>query len=232
LNNLVDYPYQQANLFVQLKTWDAQAMQEVIDRMETFQKQNPHPEVVLKPAGTAYFNLVWNNEVLYDMVKMFSLALVLVFLILSLNFRSFKWGLISYFPLIFTIILIYGFVGFIGKDFDMPISVLSTLSLGMAVDFAIHFVKRFKQRLAEDNNLENSLIWTVERPGKGILRNALLFSLAFSVMIFASLTPYITVGIFIASLMMISAFLTLIYLPALIVIFRKSLLPQFQTAKQ
>ncbi len=232
LNNLVDYPYQQANLFVQLKTWDAQAMQEVIDRMETFQKQNPHPEVVLKPAGTAYFNLVWNNEVLYDMVKMFSLALVLVFLILSLNFRSFKWGLISYFPLIFTIILIYGFVGFIGKDFDMPISVLSTLSLGMAVDFAIHFVKRFKQRLAEDNNLENSLIWTVERPGKGILRNALLFSLAFSIMIFASLTPYITVGIFIASLMMISAFLTLIYLPALIVIFRKSLLPQFQTAKQ
>jgi hypothetical protein len=114
----------------------------------------------------------------------------------------------------------------------MPISVLSTLSLGMAVDFAIHFVKRFKQRLIEDNNLENALIWTVERPGKGILRNALLFSLAFSIMIFASLTPYITVGIFIASLMMISAFLTLIYLPALIVIFRKSLFPEFQLMNQ
>jgi hypothetical protein len=228
LNNLVDYPYQQANLFVQLKTWDAQAMQEVIDRIEAFQKKNPRPELVLKPAGTAYFNLVWNKEVLYDMAKMFGLALILVFLILSLNFRSFKWGLVSYFPLIFTILLIYGFIGFVGKDFDMPISVLSTLSLGMAVDFAIHFVKRFKQRLAEDNNLEQALIWTVERPGKGILRNALLFSLAFSIMIFASLTPYITVGIFIASLMMISAFLTLIYLPVLIVTFRKFLVPQFK----
>ena len=227
LNNLVDYPYQQANLFVQLKTSDAQAMQEVIDRIEAFQKKNPYPQLVLKPAGTAYFNLVWNNAVLFDMVKMFGVALVLVFLILSFNFRSFKWGLVSYFPLIFTITLIYGFIGFVGKDFDMPISILSTLSLGMAVDFAIHFVKRFKQRLAEDNNLEQALIWTIERPGKGILRNALLFSLAFSVMIFASLTPYITVGIFIASLMMISAFLTLIYLPVLIVTFRKFLVPQF-----
>ncbi|OGC76026.1 MAG: hypothetical protein A2Z27_05550 [candidate division Zixibacteria bacterium RBG_16_50_21] len=232
LNNLVDYPYQQANLFVQLKTWDAQAMQQVIDRIETFQTKNPRPELILKPAGTAYFNLIWNNEVLYDMVKMFGLALILVFLILSLNFRSFKWGLVSYFPLIFTIVLIYGFVGFIGKDFDMPISVLSTLSLGMAVDFAIHFVKRFKQRLADDNNLEQALIWTVERPGKGIMRNALLFSLAFSVMVFASLTPYITVGIFIAALMMVSALLTVIYLPALIVLFKKSLTPALATENQ
>jgi len=80
--------------------------------------------------------------------------------------------------------------------------------------------------------LQKALIWTVERPGKGILRNALLFSLAFSVMIFASLTPYITVGIFIASLMMISAFLTLIYLPAFIVLFQRFLILKPTTEAQ
>jgi len=226
LNNLVDYQNQQANLVVQLKTWDAQAMQGVIDRTAQYVAAHPNKSLEFKPAGTAYFNLVWNNEVLYDMIKIFGLALILVFLILSLNFRSWKWGLISYFPLIFTIILIYGFIGLIGKDFDMPISVLSTLSLGMAVDFAIHFVKRFKQRFSEEKDLQKALIWVVERPGKGILRNALLFSLAFSVMIFASLTPYVTVGIFIAALMMLSALLTLIYLPALIVLFQKQLMPK------
>jgi len=229
LDNLVDYPYEQANLMVQLKTWDAQAMQKVIDRVDAYQKSFPNGNLKFKPAGIAYFNLVWNNEVLYDMVKMFILALILVYLILSFNFRSFKWGLVSYFPLIFTIVLIYGVVGFIGKDFDMPISVLSTLSLGMAVDFSIHFIKRFKQRYETEKDLQKALIWTVERPGKGILRNALLFSLAFSVMIFASLTPYITVGIFIASLMMISAFLTLIYLPALIVLFQRFLITEPKT---
>jgi len=207
-------------------------MQKVIDRARAFQKKNPNPDLKIRAAGTAYFNLVWNNEVLYDMVRMFALALVLVFLILSLNFRSFKWGLVSYVPLIFTILLIYGFVGLAGKDFDMPISVLSTLSLGMAVDFAIHFVKRFKQRFAEGGNLEETLIWTAERPGKGILRNALLFSLAFSVMMFASLTPYVTVGIFIAALMLVSAFLTLFYLPALIVLFQRSLVKKTEPSTQ
>jgi len=232
LDNLVDYPYQQANLMVQLKTWDAQAMQKVIDRADDYQKSFPNGNLKFKPAGIAYFNLVWNNEVLFDMVKVFILALILVYLILSFNFRSFKWGLLSYFPLIFTIVLIYGVVGFIGKDFDMPISVLSTLSLGMAVDFAIHFIQRFKQRYETEKDLTKALIWTVERPGKGILRNALLFSLAFSVMIFASLTPYSTVGIFIASLMMISAFLTLIYLPAFIVLFRRFLITELKTEAQ
>src|SRR4030067_3374120 len=125
-------------------------MQEVIDRIHHYQAAHPNAALTFKPAGTAYFNLVWNNEVLYDMIMIFGVALILVFLILSFNFRSFKWGLISYFPLIFSILLIYGVIGFIGKDFDMPISVLSTLALGMAVDFAIHFVKRFKQRLAEE----------------------------------------------------------------------------------
>jgi predicted RND superfamily exporter protein len=110
-------------------------------------------------------------------------------------------------------------VGFIGKDFDMPISVLSTLSLGMAVDFAIHFIRRYRQRLSETGDTAEALLWTVARPGKGILRNAILFSLAFAVMIASSLTPYITVGVFIMAMMMLSAVFTLIYLPALIALF-------------
>ena len=159
------------------------------------------------------------------MVKGFVIALVAVFVILVFNFGSVKWAIIGYVPLLFTILLIYGVVGFIGKDFDMPIAVLSCLSLGMAVDFAIHFISRFRQRLAEvgayghtplQNRITESLIWTAARPGKGIMRNALLFASAFSVMLFAPLTPYVTVGAFIVSMMLLSALMTIIYIPALI----------------
>jgi hypothetical protein len=218
LDNVVDYPFRQANVWVQLKSWDAQAMREVLETMDDYAGNNPLP-ITLKPAGIAYFNLVWNHEVLWDMVRGFLAALVMVFVILIINFRSFKWALVSYVPLLFTILLLYGVIGFIGKDFDMPISVLSCLSLGMAVDFAIHFVGRFRQRRLLSlgrEPLEDSLAWTAARPGKGILRNALLFAAAFSVMLFAPLTPYITVGAFIVSMMLLSALLTIIYLPALI----------------
>jgi hypothetical protein len=218
LDNVVDYPFRQANVWVQLKSWDAQAMREVLETMDDYAGSNPLP-ITLKPAGIAYFNLVWNHEVLWDMVRGFLAALVMVFVILIINFRSFKWALVSYVPLLFTILLLYGVIGFIGKDFDMPISVLSCLSLGMAVDFAIHFVGRFRQRRLLSHGREplaDSLAWTAARPGKGILRNALLFAAAFSVMLFAPLTPYITVGAFIVSMMLLSALLTIIYLPALI----------------
>lgn len=224
LDNVVDFPYRKANIWVQLKTWDAKAMGDVIKAVDEYQKAHPSP-MEFKPSGIAYFNLVWNHEVLYDMLRGFIIALIVVFVILALNFRSVKWAIVGYTPLLFTVLIIYGVVGFVGKDFDMPISVLSALSLGMAVDFAIHFISRFKQRLSDSQEplktggsrlLTDSLLWTAARPGKGIMRNAALFAVAFSVMLFAPLTPYITVGAFIVSMMMLSAFMTIIYLPALI----------------
>ena len=217
LDNVVDYPFKRANIWVQLKTWDARAMQNVISAVDEYKKANQTP-MEMKPAGIAYFNLVWNHEVLWDMVKGFVLALIVVFAILAYDFRSIKWAIVGYTPLLFTILLIYGVVGFIGKDFDMPISVLSCLSLGMAVDFAIHFVSRLRQRMREapGESLSDALLWTAARPGKGIVRNAVLFASAFSVMLFAPLTPYITVGAFIVSMMLLSAVMTIIYLPALI----------------
>lgn len=219
LDNVVDYPFERANIWVQLKTWDAQAMRNVIKAVDEYKRSNPIP-MEFKPAGIAYFNLVWNDAVLYDMLRGFILASVVVFVILIFYFRSVKWAMVGYMPLLFTILIIYGVVGFIGKDFDMPITVLSCLSLGMAVDFAIHFIGRFKLRLKDDPDVTEALLWTAARPGKGIMRNAVLFASAFSVMMFAPLTPYITVGAFIVSMMMLSALMTIIYLPALITLLR------------
>ena len=63
-------------------------------------------------------------------------------------------------------------------------------------------------------------MWTAARPGKGIFRNAVLFAAAFSVMLFAPLTPYMAVGAFITAMMLLSALLTILYLPGLIMLGR------------
>lgn len=221
LNNVVDYPFQRANIWVQLKSWDAGVMHTLIRDVQKYTLNHPLSKGQFKPAGIAYFNMVWNDEVLWGMISSFLASLALVLGLLIFEYRSLKWGIVSFMPLLATIIIIYGLVGWIGKDFDMPISVLSTLSLGMAIDFAIHFVSRFKQRYKEAPDLEGALVWTVGRPGKGIMKNAILFALGFAVMMFASLTPYITVGIFMALIMVLSSAATLMYLPALIVNFKK-----------
>jgi predicted RND superfamily exporter protein len=224
LDNVVDYPFQKANLSLQLKSWDTGVMADLLQRTDLYLAGHPlSGRATIRPAGIAYFNLVWSDEVLWGMLESFIAGLALVFLILIIQTRSFLWGILTFVPLLFTIAFIYSVVGLVGKDFDMPVAVLSTLSLGMAIDFAIHFVGRFQRRYAEDPDLERALLWTVARPGKGILLNAVLFAVAFSVMAFAQLTPYITVGVLIASIMLLSAVATLVGLPSLIVIFQRHL---------
>ena len=227
LENVVDYPYRKANVFLQLKSWDAGVMRDVIARGGSYLAAHPLPsDAKVRPAGIAYFNLVWSDEVLFGMLESFLTGLVLVLLLLVAETRSLFWGILMFVPLLVTVAVLYGAVGLIGKDFDMPVAVLSTLSLGLAVDFAIHFAARFRQRYREKPDLREALVWTVARPGRGIVLNAILFALGFAAMILADLTPYITVGVLMIAIMLLSAALSLMLLPALIQTFPKRLLPR------
>lgn len=225
LDNVVDYPFRRANVVVQLKSWDAGATADLIRRAKAYLAAHPLPGgATIHPAGIAYFNLVWSDEVLWGMVKSFLAGLVVVFFLALALVRSVRWGILSCLPLLLTIAVIYGIVGLIGKDFDMPVAVLSTLSLGLAIDFAIHFVVRFRQRHREQPQVEEALLWTVARPGRGIILNAILFALGFAVMIFAGVTPYITVGVLMIAIMLLSALASIVYLTSLIHLFQPLLL--------
>jgi predicted RND superfamily exporter protein len=231
LDNFVDYRAANANLYVQLETWDVDAFQRVIASSQEYLAQHPLDGVRLQPAGMAYFNLIWNDEMLMGMVSSFAWGLVFVLVLLMWEYRSLTVGVIAFLPLFLTTFFIYGVLGIIGKDFDMPISVLSTLTLGLADDFAIHFVSRLKARLAEANSgtLDDALRWTIERPGLGIVRNAVVFSAAFVVMVFAGFSPYVTVGVLMASIMLLSSLATLLFLPALFRLFPQVLGPRERT---
>jgi predicted RND superfamily exporter protein len=223
VDNVIDASFTHAIIWLQLRTWDVAAMRDVVQALGRFERE-AGGGLRFRPAGIAYLNLVWNDSVLSDVLRGFAIALIAVLVVLAVNFRSIKWALVSYVPLLLTIALIYGTLGYAGKDFDMPICVLSTLSLGMAVDFAIHFIVRFRQAMEVDARADDmrlvreAVLWTAMRPGRGILRNAILFAGTFSVMFFASLTPYVTVGAFMVTMMLLSALLTLLVLPALTVL--------------
>jgi uncharacterized protein len=226
LNRVVDYEYQRANVLLQLRSGDARAMGRVEERVQTLVREHQLPFKV-SAAGPGHFNLVWNEQVLKDMVLGFMIALAVVFVALAADFRSIKWALVAYVPLLLTVAVIYAVLGFTGKAIDMPVAVLSCLSLGMAVDFAIHFVTRYREHRGQPASVaagpsaqEQSLRWTIEWPGKGIARNALMFAVAFAVMLAAPLTPYVTVGAFIVAMMTLSALASITLLPALIKVFR------------
>ncbi len=114
------------------------------------------------------------------------------------------------------LLLVYGTVGLVGKDYDMPLAVLSTLVLGIGVDFAIHFVQRYRDLANKLGDSRKALEAFFDEPARALTRNALIIAIGFVPMFFATLMPYIYVGVHLASVMLLSWLATLLLLPALI----------------
>jgi predicted RND superfamily exporter protein len=215
--HLVNPDYKKANIWVQLKNGDNKDMEEVIRSVDQFFTDNP-PPVSLKHrwAGMTYLNVVWQSKMVFGMLKSFLSSFVVVFLMMTLLFRSPLWGLLAMVPLSVTIAAIYGVIGIVGKDYDMPVAILSSLSLGLAVDFAIHFLERARMAFKRAGSWKKAIGEMFSEPARAISRNVIVISIGFTPLLVAPLVPYQTVGIFLAAIMAISGVTTMFILPALI----------------
>jgi predicted RND superfamily exporter protein len=219
--HLVTPDYSRANIWLQLRSGDNKDMERVIEDVEQFFADNPPPvELSHDWAGLTYINVVWQDKMVNGMLRSFLSSFVVVFLMMAFLFRSPVWGLLAMIPLTFTIGIIYGVIGLIGKDYDMPVAVLSSLTLGLAVDFAIHFLQRTRMTMARTGDWQATVREMFEEPARAIMRNIIVISIGFTPLLFAPLVPYQTVGIFLASIMLYSGLATLWILPALLSVMR------------
>ncbi|MGB1298596.1 MAG: efflux RND transporter permease subunit, partial [Psychrobium sp.] len=217
LNHFVTPSKDKTLLWLQLNSGDNQAMMEVIDSVNTYLANNPLPQGMnINWAGKAYINVIWQQAMVEGMLESLLSAFVLVLLMMIALFRSIRYGLLAMLPLSITIISIYGVIGWIGKDYDMPIAVLSSLTLGLSVDFAIHFIERYRTFRKQGQSAIAAIDTMFREPARAISRNAIVIALGFTPLLFAPLVPYVTVGLFLASIMLLSAFVTLTLIPAVL----------------
>ncbi|NIA16839.1 MAG: MMPL family transporter [Planctomycetes bacterium] len=222
--HLVTYDYMKANIWIQLKNGDNKDMEKVVKGVDAFFADNPPPvSLTHNWAGLTYINTVWQNKMVFGMLKSFLGSFVIVFIMMTILFRSPLWGIICMVPLTITIVMIYGIIGLTGKDYDMPVAVLSALTLGMAVDFAIHFLQRARESYSQTGSWKLSSGIMFGEPARAISRNVLVISIGFLPLLAAPLIPYKTVGIFLCAIMVLSGTITLLVLPAIIKLTEKLL---------
>jgi uncharacterized protein len=203
-------------IWLQLKSGDNQDMSLVVDFLDGYLAENPLPaNVEMRWAGKTYINVVWQDVMVAGMLKSLMGAFAVVFLMMAFLFRNARIGLLAMVPLSITILGVYGIIGWVGKDYDMPIAVLSSLTLGLSVDFAIHFIERTRSFLRSSGSFAVAEQQMFEEPARAIARNAIVIAIGFTPLFFAPLVPYITVGAFMAAIMALSGVTTLIVLPAL-----------------
>jgi predicted RND superfamily exporter protein len=188
-----------------------------------FAENSPPVELQHQWAGLTYINVVWQDKMVGGMKNSFLSSFAVVFIMMSLLFHSPTWGLLAMVPLTFTIAVIYGVIGLIGKDYDMPVAVLSSLTLGLAVDFAIHFLERARMTMKKTGDWALALKEMFEEPARAISRNTIVIAVGFTPRLLSPLIPYQTVGVFLAAIMLYSGLATMWILPSLLTILKDRL---------
>jgi hypothetical protein len=219
--------YEKGNIWVQLKNGDNKSMQEVSESIEAWMKKNKSPmKIKHNWAGLTYVNVIWQNEMVRGMLNSLMGSFVVVFLMMAFLFKSPLWGILSMIPLSVTVLFSYGLIGLVGKSYDMPVAVLSSLTLGLSVDFAIHFIERTREIYSVEKNWKITLDKMHEKPARAVVKNSIIISVAFLPLLLAPLVPYKTVGILISAILMVSSIATFIILPALIKPLKERLFPE------
>ena len=232
LFHLVTKDYEEVNVWIQLKSGDNTDMITVVEQIENWMVNNPPPvELDTGWAGLTYLNVVWQDKMVAGMMNALLSSFVVVLIMMMVLFRSPLFGLLAMIPLTVTITFIYGLIGWVGKDYDMPVAVLSSLTLGLSVDFAIHFLERSRELTRKYGHWKDAIWHMFQEPAMAISRNAIIISIGFTPLLFAPLVPYKTVGFFLATIMAVSWLSTLFILAALITGLQKRLFYKHEDTK-
>ncbi len=212
--------YTKLNVWIQLKKGDNQDMSRVIEAVDEYFKTHKAPmQFSHNWAGLTYINMVWQDKMVIGMLKNFLGSYVIVLFMMMYLFRSAIRAWISMLPLTITILFIYGLLGWTGKEYNMPVAVLSALTLGLSIDFAIHFMQRARAMYRRLGDWQEVLAGMFGSPARAIGRNALVIAIGFLPLLAAPLVPYKTVGFFMFAIMAASSVITLLLLPAIIAVF-------------
>ncbi len=214
--------YREANIWFQMNSGDNQDMMKVEQRVDEFFTNNPPPIDLQRDwFGMTHINVVWQEHVTVGVVKAFSVSFLIILVTLVVLFRSILWGLLAMVPLAFSVTVIYGAAGFITGNLDTPLAVLSAVSIGLAVDYAIHFIARSRELRKDYNSWQETIPAAFGEPARAITRNVIVVGLGFMPLLLTPLVPYQMVGILLSSILVLAGIASLVILPAFIYLFER-----------
>lgn len=169
-------------------------------------------------------------------------AVLLVFIIMLFLLGSPAGGLLGLVPILFTLVLVFGFMGYGKVPLDIATVLVASITIGIGIDYSIHFLSRYRQELAyasapkgspagadagipksepagaESRPVEAAVRATLNTTGRAILINVFTVAFGFLALIFCQLVPIQRFGILIFVTMLGSGFGAIALLPAILLL--------------
>ncbi len=206
LNKVVDYDYEKLNVTFQLKSDNSKAINSVLDVIHEFEDDFEKQGITMKYAGSGYKGLVFTDLILEGQIMSLVLSLFIVIILLSLMFKNIKIGLIGAIPIIVTSLISFGIMGFLNIPLSTTSALLSSIAIGIGIDYAVHFIEQYRNNALKHDNKLLVAQKTMAHSGRAISYNAIVVITGFLVLLFSVFPPNRELGALV-SLNMFTSFL-------------------------
>ena len=160
------------------------------------------------------------NNVLQSLFRSQILTLGTVFicilLMLVVLFRNIKLALIGTIPNVFTAFMILGMMGLFGIPLDIMTITIAAITIGVGVDFAIHYIHRFMREMKVFPDYPSAIKIVQTTVGKALYYTSITITLGFIVLVTSNFMPSIYFGLFTSIAMIVSLCATFTIIPLLL----------------
>jgi predicted RND superfamily exporter protein len=153
-----------------------------------------------------------------DMQKFTKITILIVLVSLFLIFRR---ASATFYPLLVIILALLTTVGsmaFSGVSFKLPTQIVPSLLLAVSVGATVHILSVFFDKFNEIGDKKNALIYTMYHSGLAISMTGVTTAIGIASFAGSEVAPVSDMGIFASLGVLVSLFLTLTLLPALLMI--------------
>lgn len=217
LSDVIDSEYRNLNLTVNISSNSTIEEEKLLMRIDEYAAQHFPPQFIMISAGMVPINVATSTEVVSSQILSLSGSLLAVLLMLVLIFHSFYRGVMGMIPLAFTVLFNFGIMGYSGVNLDIGTALVSSIVIGIGVDYSIHYLSRMFSEITQGADLQDAIASTVRRSGKAITSNAVTVGFGFLALGVSEFLPLVTLSWMIWLTLNISALATMILLPALAV---------------
>lgn len=215
LSDIKDFDNRHTRLVVPVVNMQASDMQAELESIEDYLNAN-YPQLEAVVTGTMALYTVQDTYISEGMALSFLIALGVITLFFVALFKSVKYGLLSIIPSVLPIILAGSFAGWLGISLDQSAVIVFAMTMGIAVDDAIHVMSRYLLAKSEGANTKQSIARAMNESGRAVIFSSLVLVFGFSVLCFASFTTIIYVGLFGSIIMTFALVGDLVVLPAIL----------------
>ena len=141
LNMYLDNEQQRLKVTIWMNIDDSQRIEQNYLQMQEYLAQNLPANILVKFGGENMEWIAQNKYIVVGKIANIIATIIIIFMISAMVFRSLSLGIMTILPLSFSTILIFGFMGFLNIRLDLASCILTGVTVGVGVDFAIHFLR-------------------------------------------------------------------------------------------